>query len=161
MRNGGYFFSDFRGVSLVNQYYNIYANMRNKNQCVFAESIGGSDDEVLDTAYAKACPWDETAAEVEYWKDENGEIITNTYGDKVIKHYYEIKDKERPVDENGNPIPIPINREGFEEKDEDFELHYEAGFYRTGKLELPEGYEPPETEEESSEEVTEEETENE
>ncbi len=139
MRSGGYFFSDFKGVKLINSYYSIYANLKNKNQCIYAESIGSGEDEALDTAYAKACPWDETTAEIEYWKDEDGNYITNSFGDQVAKHYYTIgEDKQQALDGSGNPIPIPLNREGMEVVDENFEEHYNAGYYNTGKLVLPE-----------------------
>jgi hypothetical protein len=106
------------------------------------------------------CPWDEPVVNKEYWKDEKGNIITNTYGDQVEKHYYLDAYGNYATDGAGNKIPIPISLQGFEVPDDLFLKHYEKGFYKTGKLVLPEGYDenaPDETEApEESAEATEE-----
>ncbi|MBQ3459176.1 MAG: FtsQ-type POTRA domain-containing protein, partial [Solobacterium sp.] len=130
MRNGGYFIASYRSLPLIDQYNAIYSHLENRDLCIFA-------DDNLSTAYAKACPWDEPETTFEYWKDENGELIRNTYGDPVYKHYYVLEDYSPALDEKGNPIPIPLNSRGFEDKDPDFLENYEAGYYKTGKLVMP------------------------
>lgn len=144
MRNGGYFIGSYRSLSLINQYNAIYSHLEDRSQCIFA-------DDNLTVAYAKACPWDEPETSFEYWKDESGEIIRNTYGDPCYKHYYMLEDNSYALDEKGNPIPIPLNARGFEDKDKNFLENYENGYYKTGKLVIPE-----EGEEKKEEEKTEE-----
>ena len=131
MRNGGYFFGNYYNMSILNQYYAIYTRLEDTSKCIFA-------DDNMKTAYGKACPWDETPIEREYWIDDDGEIITNIYGDYVVKHYYTLENGEYATDGEGNPIPIPINPQGFEEEDAEFLNHYYAGYYYSGHLELPE-----------------------
>ena len=130
MRNGGYFIANYRSLPMVNKYYEIYNYLKDKNQCIYA-------DDSQDTAYAKACPWNEKPTEHEYWLDEEGNPLTNAYGDKAVIHYYTLKNGKYAYDNNGEKIPIPLNRQGFEEVDEDFDEHYEAGYYANGVLEMP------------------------
>ena len=131
MANGGWFIASYRSLPLINQYNAIYSHLEDRSLCVFA-------DDNLNTAYAKACPWDEPETTAEYWRDENGNLIRNTYGDPAYKHYYTLEDDSFALDEKGNKIPIPLNERGFENKDKDFIEHYEAGYYKTGKLVIPE-----------------------
>ena len=145
MRNGGYFIASYRSLPLIDQYNAIYSHLENRDLCIFA-------DDNLSTAYAKACPWDEPETTFEYWKDENGELIRNTYGDPVYKHYYVLEDYSPALDEKGNPIPIPLNSRGFEDKDPDFLENYEAGYYKTGKLVMPTEEEKKEMEKKKEEE---------
>lgn len=130
MRNGGYFIANYRSLPMINKYYDIYNYLIDKNQCIYA-------DDSQETAYAKACPWNEKQVEHEYWLDENGEIIKNAYGDNAIVHYYKLSDGSDALDGNGNKIRIPLNEQGFEEVDESFIENYEAGYYVTGVLQLP------------------------
>ncbi|MBR2066836.1 MAG: FtsQ-type POTRA domain-containing protein [Solobacterium sp.] len=130
MRNGGYFIANYRSLPMINKYYDIYNYLKDKNQCIFA-------DDSQETAYAKACPWHEEQIVHEYWLDEKGEPIKNAYGDKVVKHYYTLEDGTTALDASGNPIVIPINVQGFEERDPDFIANYEAGYYATGELYIP------------------------
>ena len=115
---------------MINKYYDIYNYLKDKNQCIYA-------DDSQETAYAKACPWNEKQVEHEYWTDENGEVIKNAYGDKAIIHYYRLKDGNYALDMNGEKIRIPLNDQGFEEEDEDFIENYENGYYATGILQIP------------------------
>lgn len=133
MRSGGYFIGNYYNITVLNRYWDIYNHQNNKSQCIFA-------DDSLTSAYSKACPWDEEVVDKEYWKDEDGNIITNTYGDKVEKHYYNDENGQPAVDGAGNKIPIPISLQGFEVPDENFHDHYARGFYATGKLVIPEDY---------------------
>ncbi len=131
MRNGGYFIASYRSLPLIDRYNDIYSHVEDRSLCIFA-------DDNLNTAYAKACPWDEPETSFEYWRDENGNLIRNTYGDPAYKHYYTLEDDSYALDEKGNPIPIPLNDRGFEDKDKQFLEHYEAGYYKSGKLVIPE-----------------------
>ena len=130
MRNGGYFIANYRSLPMINKYYDIYNYLIDKNQCIYA-------DDSQETAYAKACPWNEKQMEHEYWTDENGEIIKNAYGDKAIIHYYRLQDGNFALDMNGEKIKIPLNEQGFEVEDEDFYENYENGYYATGTLQIP------------------------
>ena len=130
MRNGSYFIASYRSLPLIDRYNDIYSHLEDRSLCIFA-------DDNLNTAYAKACPWDEPETSFEYWRDEKGELIRNTYGDPAYKHYYTLEDDSYALDEKGNPIPIPLNDRGFEDKDKEFLEHYEAGYYKTGKLVIP------------------------
>ena len=130
MRNGGYFIANYRSLPMINKYYDIYNYLKDKNQCIYA-------DDSQETAYAKACPWNETIVEHEYWLDENGEPIKNAYGDKAVIHYYKTPEGEFAVDNNGNKIKIPLNKQGFEEEDENFYENYLNGYYATGVLQVP------------------------
>lgn len=149
MRNGGYFIGSYRSISLIDRYNDIYSHLEDRSLCIFA-------DDNLNTAYAKACPWDEPETTFEYWRNEKGDLIRNTYGDPVYKHYYTLDDGSPALDEKGNPIPIPLNDRGFEDRDKEFQAHYDAGYYKTGKLVIPD-----ETEKEKAEEKKEENRENE
>ena len=134
MRDGGYFIGNYFNLSLVNQYYEIYSYQKNKNYCIYA-----ADNKK--NAFAKACPWDEEDAVLEYWTDEKGDPIVNKYGDLSAKHYYKDEEGNYAEDAGGNRIVIPIDEEGMDVVDEHFQEHYKAGFYDTGELVIPEGYE--------------------
>lgn len=129
MRSGGYFIGSYTSMDKINDYNSIYTRMNDKSYCVFGAEEG------TDVAYAKVCPWNETAKE--YWMDSSGNTILNSSHEKAIKHYYTDKDGNTAVDANGNPICIPINENGDEVIDGDFLTHYEEGDYATGTLVLP------------------------
>ena len=131
MRSGGYFMGNFYNMGVLNRYWAIYNYQKDKSQCIFA-------DDSMTSAYSKMCPWDEPVVNREYWTDDTGKVITNTYGDKVEKHYYTDADGNWAVDEKGNRIPIPINLQGYEVPDSDFLENYEKGYYKTGKLVIEE-----------------------
>ena len=149
MRSGGYFIGNYYNTSLLNKYWDIYNHQNDKSYCIFA-------DDSLTSAYSKICPWDEPEVDKEYWKDSEGNIMTNTYGDKVEKHYYLAEDGSFALDGQGRKIPVPVTLQGFEVPDEKFHEHYEKGFYESGVLEIPEGYTE---EEEENTDVPSEETE--
>lgn len=150
MRNGSYFIASYRSLPLIDRYNDIYSHLEDRSLCIFA-------DDNLNTAYAKACPWDEPETSFEYWRDEKGELIRNTYGDPAYKHYYTLEDDSYALDEKGNPIPIPLNDRGFENKDKEFLEHYEAGYYKTGKLVIPDESEKAKEENKESKEENKEE----
>ncbi len=133
MRDGGYFIGNYFNLSLINQYYEIYSYQKNKNYCIYAADNRKN-------AFAKACPWDEEDAVLEYWTDEKGDPIVNKYGDLSAKHYYKDAEGNYAEDVNGNRIVIPIDEDGLDVYDDRFQEHYEAGFYDTGELVIPEGY---------------------
>lgn len=132
MRNGGYFIGNYQNVDKLNQYYAIYSNMNDKSKCISA-------DENSSVAYSYTCPWNEEESTTEYWTDEDGNIITNQYGDKVVKHYYTDEEGNDALDASGNKIPIPIDEYGNQVKDENFTENYAYGYYSTGKLVTPDG----------------------
>jgi cell division protein FtsQ len=134
MRNGGYFIANFHDFYLINQYNAIYSKLKNRNLCIFAFA-----SEENNTAYAKVCPWDETDANTEYWQNEDGSYVKNANGDMVAKHYYSLEDGSQAKDANGNPIPIPIDENGTEVPDADFQTNYNNGYYANGVLSLPQG----------------------
>lgn len=131
MRNGSYFLGTYQNLDKLNQYYAIYSSMNDKTLCISA-------DDNTSTAYTMVCPWNDTAA-VEYWTDENGNPIENSYGDKIVKHYYTDEAGNAATDENGNQIPIPIDENGSEVIDPNFNSNYQNGYYSSGSLVLPEG----------------------
>lgn len=148
MRSGGYFIANYFNLSTINSYNKVYEKLVNKSQCLYA-----SEDEKH--IFSRECPWDETETVVEYWTDEEGNIIYNKYGDPAGIHYY-TDDEGFPVyDAQGLPIVIPIDDEGIDIKDPDFMEHYEAGYYDSGVLILPDEQYEPYYEEESEEEETE------
>lgn len=136
MRTGGYFVSNYHDLHLVNQYHLVVKKVTDATKCVFAFS-----GDTGDTVYTRTCPWDETSAQTEYWTDASGNVITNSYGDKVAKHYYTDSTGANALDGSGNKIPIPIDSSGVETPDAKFQEHYAAGYYATGTLVLPEGAE--------------------
>lgn len=69
---------------------------------------------------------------------EDGTYITNRWGDRVVKHYYQDSDGNYYLDKSGNWILIPIDATGTDDPDPDFLDHYLAGYYDTGTLVLPE-----------------------
>lgn len=153
MRSGGYFMGNYFNIAVLNRYWDIYNYQNDKSQCIFA-------DDSLTSAYSKVCPWNEPVVNREYWTDEKGNVITNTYGDKVEKHYYLDANGEYALDGAGNKIPVPISLQGYEVPDVNFLKYYELGFYKTGKLVIPEDYDEnagkEKTEETSGEEKSEE-----
>lgn len=132
MINGGYFIGNYQNLDKLNAYYTIYSNMKDKSQCISA-------DENANVAYTYVCPWNEDSGNTEYWTDENGNILENAYGDKIVKHYYTDESGNQAVDANGNAIAIPIDENGSEVIDPNFNRNYSEGYYATGVLELPEG----------------------
>lgn len=131
MRNGSYFLGTYQNLDKLNQYYAIYSSMSDKSLCISA-------DDNTSTAYTMVCPWNDTAA-TEYWTDENGNPIENSYGDKIVKHYYTDEQGNPALDANGNQIPIPIDENGSEVIDPNFNSNYQNGYYSSGSLVLPEG----------------------
>ena len=136
MRTGGYFVSNYHDLHLVNQYHLVVKKVSDASKCVFAFS-----GDTGDTVYTRTCPWDEKSSDTEYWTDEKGKVMTNSYGDKIAKHYYTDADGKDAVDAQGKKIAIPINETGIETPDAKFQEHYTAGYYATGSLVLPEGAE--------------------
>ena len=133
MREGGYFFTDYYNISLINNYHETYVQLKNKDYCLYAE--GTSDQRTLS---GRACPWNEETITHEYWLDENGDYIYNKWGDAAVKHYYTDKNGNQYLDENGNPIVIPIDEYAQDIVDKNFEENYEKGYYATGILIIPE-----------------------
>ena len=129
MRNGGYYIGSYTSLDKVNEYNAIYTRLNDKSYCIFGAEEG------TDVAYAKVCPWNETAKE--YWMDNSGNTILNSSHEKAVKHYYKDADGNTAVNGQGNPITIPINEHGDEVPDGDFLAHYEAGYYASGSLVLP------------------------
>lgn len=136
MRTGGYFVSNYHDLHLVNQYHLVVKKVSDSTKCVFAFS-----GDTGDTVYTRTCPWDEKAEQTEYWTDASGKVMTNTYGDKIAKHYYTDENGADALDGEGKKIAIPIDEAGTEVPDAKFQEHYAAGYYSTGKLVLPEGVE--------------------
>lgn len=132
MREGGYFFTDYYSIELINRYHETYVQLENKDYCIYAE---GSGTNILS---GRACPWDETTITHEYWLDENGDYIYNKWGDAAVKHYYTDENGLCYEDEEGNCIVIPIDSSGTDVEDSDFLEHFEAGYYATGELVIPE-----------------------
>lgn len=148
MRNGSYFLGNYQNLDKLNQYYSIYSAMSDKSMCISA-------DENSNVAYTMVCPWNDNSVS-EYWTDEEGNIIENSYGDKVVKNYYTDSEGNSALDANGNPIPIPIDDNGTEVIDPNFNSNYQNGFYSTGSLVLPEGYDNTPVEESTPEPETDE-----
>ena len=139
MRNGGYFIANYYNAEVINHYNAFYDKLNRKDWCIFAVDANQYAD-----AYSHICPWDDTSEEREYWTDEKGRIIVNEYGDGIVKHYYTDLAGDPALDEKGNRIPIPIDDNGHEIKDPDFQENYEKGYYKTGELIIPEEPEDPE-----------------
>ena len=123
MRTGGYFYASYDSFYKVNYYFDVYANMSDRSLCVVGTDWGS----IVNT---QVCPWNQTSDD--YWTDSNGNVITNSSGDKAIKHYYTDENGNDALDANGNKIPIPINENGDEVVDGDFLAHYADGEYSTG-----------------------------
>lgn len=132
MINGGYFLGNYQNLDKLNQYYAIYSNMKDKSQCISA-------DDTANVAYTFVCPWNTSTSTVEYWTDDNGNALENQYGDKIAKHYYTDENGNQATDANGNPIAIPIDENGSEVIDPNFNRNYSEGYYSSGTLVLPEG----------------------
>ncbi len=147
MRDGGIFFGNYFSLKLLNNYDTISRLMTNKDLCLYA-------DNGTTVAAARACPWDEKEIILEYWTDEEGNYIYNKWGDRAVKHYYTDKDGNYYLDDNGNPILIPINEYGQDERDSDFLNHYFEGYYKNGYFEIPEESEEDSETKENSEEET-------
>ncbi len=133
MREGGYFFTDYYNISSINYYHETYVELKNKDYCLYAE--GNSEQKTLS---GRACPWNEEVVTHEYWLDENGDYIYNKWGDAAVKHYYTDKNGNKYLDDDGNPIVIPIDSYGSDNEDKNFEENYEKGYYSTGTLIIPE-----------------------
>ncbi|NCB34116.1 MAG: FtsQ-type POTRA domain-containing protein [Erysipelotrichia bacterium] len=130
MRDGTYFFASYYNLDALNKYHELYSKMSEKGNCLYA-----TEGQVV---YYSACPWNEVQAELDYWKNDDGTYVINKYGDKVVKHYYTDNEGEKYLDENENPILIPIDASGNEVKDADFQANYDAGYYASGVLNIPE-----------------------
>ncbi len=130
MRSGGYFISSTYSIANINSYNDVYAVMADKSNCLF------SLDDAAKVA-SQVCPWNEEAEE--YWTDAEGNFVLNSSGEKAVKHYYTDKDGKPALDGEERKIAIPINEQGDEVKDADFQAHYDAGYYVSGTLTLPEG----------------------
>ncbi len=131
MRNGGNVIANYYSMEMLNQFNAIYTRMPDRTMCIFAP-------EDAEYAYTKVCPWNEESEEREFWLDLNGEIMRNKYGDPVYKRYYTDADGNYALDEEGNKIPIPVDENGIQLRDEDFIEHYEEGLYASGTLVFPE-----------------------
>lgn len=132
MRNGGYFLGNYQNLDKLNEYYEIYSKMKDKSQCISA-------DETANVAYAFVCPWNESESTTEYWTNDDGTIMENQYGDKIAKHYYTDEDGNIALDAQGNQIAIPLDENGSEVIDPNFNRNYKEGYYSSGVLVLPEG----------------------
>ena len=130
MRDGGTVIAGYYSTSLLNQYNSLSEKQVNKDYCIYAEE--GST-----VAYSAVCPWDQEEQNLDYWTDDSGAYITNSYGDRCVKHYYQDGNGDYYLDESGNWILIPIDQKGNELKDKDFEANYEAGYYAGGTLVIP------------------------
>lgn len=132
MKDGRYVFSSYYSLSQLNNYFEIRPSISNDSACLYAMDEG-------DVMVSKACPWNEVPVELDYWKTDDGDFIYNKWGDKAVKHYYTDSNGLEYLDDNGNPILIPINTlTGEEESDASFLEHYELGYYATGTLVIPE-----------------------
>ncbi len=132
MRSGGYFIANYFSLHKIKYYNDVYSQMRDKSMCIYAGDNNA-------TVFSMACPWVSKTAEAEYWKDAEGNLILNEKGEQIIVHYYYLKDGSQALDGSGNPIRIPIDEKGNEVRDEEFDAHYEAGYYSSGVLQIPEG----------------------
>ena len=130
MRTGGYYIGTYQNLDKLAYYNDVYAAQPDHSYCISGFDSGN-------TAFSTKCPWNEAKDNVEYWTDESGNIVTNSYGDKVVKHYYVDSNGNKALDGAGNPIPIPIDASHNEVIDSDFISHYEAGYYATGVLVIP------------------------
>lgn len=130
MKTGGYYIGTYQNVDKLKYYSDIYAAQADHSYCITGFDSGN-------TAFSTVCPWNETKDNVEYWTDDSGNILKNSYGDKVVKHYYVDSNGNKALDGAGNPIPIPIDSSHNEVIDKDFISHYEAGYYSTGTLVVP------------------------
>lgn len=135
MRTGGYFISSFENLTSINYYNEYYSDMTNKSYCIFAVDQTSTASAA---AYSAACPWSDSNSTTEYWMDENGNVITNSEGQQVVKNYYTDSEGNRALDGNGNAIPIPIDENGHEVIDENFQENYANGYYASGSLVYPE-----------------------
>lgn len=131
MADGGILFASYYTLSCLNEYDQFAAYLTNKSYCLYA-SEGGS------VAYSAACPWDQETSSYDYWMKEDGTYITNRWGDRVVKHYYQDSDGNYYLDKSGNWILIPIDATGTDDPDPGFLDHYLAGYYDTGTLVMPE-----------------------
>lgn len=129
MRDGGYFFASYYSLDKINEYTQYAKAQTNKDYCFYS---------VEDTSVvsSRACPWNTTVVPKEYWTTESGNYIYNRWGDKAIKHYYH-DESGYFLDQNGNYIPIPLDANGDENPDPEFVKHYDAGWYATGTLVIP------------------------
>ena len=130
MRTGGYYIGTYQNLDKLAYYREVYAAQPDHSYCITGFDSGN-------TAFSTVCPWNENKGNVEYWTDESGNILKNSYGDSVVKHYYVDGNGNKALDASGNPIPIPIDSSNNEVIDSDFIAHYEAGYYATGVLVIP------------------------
>ena len=69
--------------------------------------------------------------------NDDGTYVTNKWGDRVVKHYYQDENGNYYLDKSGNWILIPIDSTGADDPDPDFLDHYLSGYYDTGTLVIP------------------------
>lgn len=131
MRDGVVIFASYYSTGVLKNYHQIAGLHKNADNCVFAE-------QGMKYAYEKACPWNEIPQQYDYWKDADGNIIRNRWGDPAIKHFYRDSSGGYYLDASGNWIVIPIDAAGNDVYDPDFLAHYEAGYYAEGYLNIPE-----------------------
>lgn len=129
MRTGGYFIGSYYSMENINSYNAVYALMSDHSKCLF--SLEGQSK-----VAQQVCPWNEEGKE--YWTDASGNYILNSSGEKAVRHYYTDANGNAALDANGQKIVIPIDENGDEVKDGDFQSHYAAGYYASGSLVLPE-----------------------
>ena len=130
MADGGILFASYYTLSCLNEYDQFAAYLTNKSYCLYA-SEGGS------VAYSAACPWDQETVSYDYWMNDDGTYVTNKWGDRVVKHYYQDENGDYYLDKSGNWILIPIDSTGADDPDPDFLDHYLSGYYDTGTLVIP------------------------
>jgi len=130
MRTGGYFISDYFSLATINQYSQFYGAQTDHSYCIYAV-----DQDQAASAYSAACPWSETADD--FWTDAEGNPVVNSQGITAYRHYYKDPQGNPALDANGNQIVIPIDENGDEVEDPDFQANYAAGYYASGTLQIP------------------------
>jgi len=63
--------------------------------------------------------------------------VVNSQGITAYRHYYKDPQGNPALDANGNQIVIPIDENGDEVEDPDFQANYAAGYYASGTLQIP------------------------
>ena len=134
MNTGGYVVAGYDTVYMLKGYSKVYAKQNNHSQCLYAQY----KDDSKSVLVSSQCPWDTDNSGKEYWTKADGTALTNKYGDAVIKHYYTTSDGSYAVDDEGKKIPIPVDDDGLEVIDENFQDNYEKGLYSSGFLEAEE-----------------------
>lgn len=128
MKNGGYMIASFASASQVGDFDAIYHKTIKKDFCIYAT-------EKENTAYSSECPWKKSVENVTWRKDASGNPLVNQSGDFVMEHVYYDASGKPALDAQGQSIKIPVNDHGYEVPDKNFAKNYEAGYYKSGKLE--------------------------